>query len=98
MPPVPALGPFRVSVRVANAQGDKPTIPELRAELGTPELIKIALDGSIRDPLAQSGVALNLIGEAKELQAVAAKLGTSAPVAGPLKLAAKVRDTAPGRP
>ncbi|HJS30689.1 MAG TPA: AsmA family protein, partial [Alphaproteobacteria bacterium] len=97
LPPVPAFGPFRVSVRVANAQGDRPTIPELRAELGTPELIKIALEGSVRDPLAQSGVALNLVGEAKDLQAVAAKLGTSAPASGPMKLAAKVRDTAPGR-
>ena len=97
LPPVPAFGPFRVSVRVANAEGDKPTIPELRAELGKPELIKIALDGSVRDPMARSGVILNLIGEAKDLQAVAAKLGASAPVSGPMKLAAKVRDTAPGR-
>lgn len=92
LPPIPALGPFQAVVKIANGPNDRPTVPELKAELGQPGLIKLAVAGSIQDPLARKGFNLAVTGEAAELRAVAEKAGIAAPISGPLKLAGKVAD------
>lgn len=97
MPPIPALGPFRASVQVTNGPGDRPSVPKLSAELGTPELIRIAVDGAIQDPLEHKGVNVTVKGEARDLRAVADKAGIDAPLSGPFTLSAKIADTAANR-
>jgi uncharacterized protein involved in outer membrane biogenesis len=97
LPPVPALGPFKATVQITNGPGDRPSVPQLRAELGRPDLMKVNVDGAIQDPLGQKGIAINLAAEAKDLSAVAAKAGVDAPISGPLSFAAKIADTGPER-
>ncbi len=97
LPPIPAFGPYRAALRVASGPGDRPTVPELKVEIGRPELIRLVIDGAIIDPLAQKGVKISLNAEARDLAAVSAKVGAPAPLSGPLKLTARLADPAPGR-
>ncbi len=97
LPPIPALGAFRASIQVTNGPGDRPSVPKLSAELGTPDLIRITVDGAIQDPLERKGVSLTITGEARDLRAVADKAGVDSPLSGPLTLAGKIADTAPNR-
>lgn len=97
LPPIPALGPFKATVQVANGPGDRPSVPQLKAELGRPDLLRVTVDGAIQDPLGRKGINVNIAAEAAELRAIAAKAGVEAPISGPLSLAAKVADTGPER-
>lgn len=97
VPPIPALGPFKATVSVASGANGRPTIPELKAELGTAALLLATVAGSIQDPMEAKGFNLNIAAEAPELKAVAEKIGANSPVSGPLKLAARVADAGPNR-
>lgn len=97
LPPIPALGPFKATVQVTNGPGDRPSIPQLKAELGRPDLLKVTVDGAVQDPLNQKGIAVKLAAQAADLQAVAQKAGVDAPIAGPLAFSAKIADTGPER-
>jgi uncharacterized protein involved in outer membrane biogenesis len=97
LPPIPALGPFKANLKVTNGPGDRPSVPELKAELGRPDLLKVTVDGAVQDPLNQKGIAINIAAQAADLKAVADKAGVDAPVSGPLSFAAKVADTGPQR-
>jgi uncharacterized protein involved in outer membrane biogenesis len=97
LPPIPALGPFKADVQVTSGAGDRPTIPQLKAELGGPELLKVNIDGSVQDPLGRKGVNVTIAAAAADLKAVAEKAGMDAPIAGPLSFTAKVADTGPDR-
>jgi uncharacterized protein involved in outer membrane biogenesis len=97
LPPIPALGPFKATAQVTNGPGDRPSIPQLKAELGRPDLLKLNVEGAIQDPLGRKGINVNIAAEAAELRAVAEQAGVAAPISGPFSLAAKVADTAPDR-
>lgn len=97
LPPVPALGPFKGSVRVVNGPGGDPSLPELKFELGKANLLHVVIDGSVQDPMDAKGVKVELKVEAPEITKVAALAGTAAPVNGPLKLEAALADLGPGR-
>jgi uncharacterized protein involved in outer membrane biogenesis len=96
LPPVPALGPFRVAAKIAS-EGNVISLPSVSAELGRGDLLHLTLQGAIREPLERRGFALALSGEAKDMQAVARVLKVDAPWDGPLSLAARVADTGPDR-
>jgi uncharacterized protein involved in outer membrane biogenesis len=97
LPPIPALGPFKAVVRVTNGPGDRPSVPQLKAELGRPDFLKVNVEGAIQDPLGRKGINVSIAAEAAELRAVAEKAGIAAPISGPLSIAAKVADTGPDR-
>jgi uncharacterized protein involved in outer membrane biogenesis len=97
LPPIPALGPFKATAQVINGPGDKPSIPQLKAELGRPDLLKVNVDGAVQDPIGRKGIAINFVAEAADLHAVAQKAGVDAPLSGPLSFAAKVADAGPDR-
>ncbi len=97
LPPIPALGPFKATAQVTNGPGDRPSVPQLKAELGRPDLLKVNVEGAIQDPLGRKGINVNIAAEAADLRAVADKAGMDAPISGPLSLAAKVADTGPDR-
>jgi AsmA protein len=97
LPPIPALGPFKATAQITNGPGDRPSVPQLKAELGRPDLLKLNVEGSIQDPLGRKGVNVAIAAEAAELRAVAEKAGVAAPISGPFSLAAKVADTGPDR-
>lgn len=97
---VPALGALSVDLRVADkGPNGRPSWTALRATLGAPEVLRLAVEGTIRDPLgpaqtppAALGAALKLQGASADLARLAQKLGTPAPLSGPLKLAAELAD------
>ena len=93
LPAIPALGPFKANIRVVNGPGDRPSLSEVAAELGKADLMLVKADGAIQDPMEQKGVNLNVSAEAKDLAAVAAKLGATSPVSGPLHFQARVTDS-----
>jgi uncharacterized protein involved in outer membrane biogenesis len=97
LPPIPALGPFKATVQVANGPGDRPSIPQLKAELGQPNLLKVNVDGAVQDPMNRKGITINMTAEAADLHAVAQKAGVDSPISGPLSFAAKIADAGPDR-
>jgi hypothetical protein len=97
LPPIPALGPFKATAQIANGPGDRPSIPQLKVELGKPDLLKVNIDGAVQDPLGRKGVAVNFAAQAADLHAVAQKAGVDAPISGPLSFAAKIADAGPDR-
>ncbi len=97
VPPIPALGPFRANVRVTEGPAGRPAIPELKAELGRPDLIHATLEGAIQDPLQQRGINIAIAADSQDLAALGTKMGTEMPVTGPMTLQARVSDTGPER-
>ena len=63
---VPPLGAFRGEVRLAARDG-APTIPQMHLEFGTPERVRVTVDGSIAAPFAQRGLALAVAAEGREV-------------------------------
>ena len=96
LPLVPALGPFRVVAKIAN-EGNRISLPSVSAELGRDDLLRVTLQGAIRDPQERKGFALTLAGEARDLQGVAKVLKIDAPWDGPASLSARVADAGPDR-
>ncbi len=84
LPPIPALGPFKVEAKIANGPGDRLSLPALKAEIGSEDLLRVTLDGAVRDPEQRRGIALNLGAEAKDLGAVAKHLGLGMTLEGSL--------------
>jgi uncharacterized protein involved in outer membrane biogenesis len=93
LPPVPALGPFKGTLKIANGAGDKPTVPELKFELGKADLLRLVIAGAIQDPMAAKGVKIDVNLDAPDMVKLAALAGTAPPVEGPLKLEAELSDT-----
>ncbi|MBL8701126.1 MAG: AsmA family protein [Alphaproteobacteria bacterium] len=97
---VPALGPLKAELKLADkAPGGRPSWTSVKASVGTAELLRLAIDGTVRDPLgptqtpaAAPGAALKFEGTAPDLAKVAQKLALAAPVTGPLKLSGEVAD------
>ncbi len=96
LPAIPALGPFRVVAKIAN-EGTRLSLPSLSAELGRDDLLRVTLQGAIRDPLERKGFALTLSGEARDLQAVAKVLKVDAPWDGPASLSGRFADAGTDR-
>ena len=97
---VPALGPLAVELRLADrAPEARPSILALRATLGSEDALRVALEGSVRDPLgllqsppAAPGATISIDGSAADLAALARRMGSQAPMSGPLKLVARIAD------
>ncbi|MBM3536723.1 MAG: AsmA family protein, partial [Alphaproteobacteria bacterium] len=96
LPPVPALGPFRLAARIAE-ENNRISLPSVNAELGRSDLLRLTVQGAMRDPLERQGFSLAVAGEAKDLQAVAKVLKTDTPWEGPLSLSVRVSDAGPNR-
>jgi uncharacterized protein involved in outer membrane biogenesis len=102
---VPALGPLAVQLRLADtAPAGRPSIPALRVALGAEDALRVVLDGAVRDPLGllQSppvapGANITIDGSAADLAALARRMGSQAPMSGPLKLAARMADEGASR-
>jgi hypothetical protein len=93
-----AFGPFKVEAKINDqAPRGAPSLASFKAELGRADLVKVTVDGSVKDALALQGVVVNLGIEAPDIAAVAAKAGAESPVSGPLKFQAKLADTGPKR-
>jgi uncharacterized protein involved in outer membrane biogenesis len=97
---IPALGPLRLEIKVQDrAPNGRPSWSSLKIELGGAETMRVAIAGAIRDPLgpmqtpvAAPGVALRIEGTASDLANLARKLGTQAPLSGPLRIAGEIAD------
>jgi len=97
LPPIPALGPFRIAAKVLGEGSNRLSLPTLSAELGRDDLLRLTLQGAIREPLERRGFQLTLAGEAKDLQAVAKALKLDAPWEGPLSLSGRIADAGTDR-
>jgi len=97
LPPIPALGPFRVAVEVAAGDDGRPSVPALKIDVGRPDLLAASVEGSIRDPLAARGIALVITADSPDLAAATERFAGEKLAAGPLKLAAKLADAGAGR-
>jgi uncharacterized protein involved in outer membrane biogenesis len=97
---VPALGPLAVEIKVQDkAPNGRPSWSSVKLALGSAETMRIVIDGAIRDPLgpmqtpvAAAGAALRIEGTASDLANLARKLGTQAPLSGPLRIVGEIAD------
>jgi hypothetical protein len=97
VPPIPALGPFKANLKVTEGPAGRPSVPELKAELGTPQLIHVSVDGAVSDPLQQRGINIALAADSQDLTAMGAKTGIDMPLSGPMNFQARVSDLGPER-
>ncbi len=82
---VPALGPYRVGVRVAGSLAD-PDFPEIDAAVGKKDLIRLAARGALKP----KGTDLTVTAEADDAAAAAKALGLTPPKAKPLRATAQL--------
>jgi uncharacterized protein involved in outer membrane biogenesis len=97
VPPLPALGPYKLAVKAASGAGDLISLSSVRLDLGRDDLLKLEIDGAIREPLDRRGFALNIAVDARDLTAVAQQLKLTSPISGPLSLRGKIVDAGTDR-
>ncbi len=89
---LPPLGPFKATVRATDAPAGKMTLPAVHITAGRKDLVLATIDGTVRDPLARKGFALDLAVDASDLAAVSRAANLSPPLEGPLALRGKIAD------
>jgi uncharacterized protein involved in outer membrane biogenesis len=97
VPQLPALGPYKLAVKAASGAGDLISLSAVRFDLGRDDLLKLEIDGAIREPLARRGFALNIAADARDLTVVAQQLQLASPISGPLSLRGKIADAGSDR-
>lgn len=92
---LPGIGPFRFRGRL---HGDESVmaLADIDAALGKAELGKISVTGQIQNVFGVNGIDLALEVRADEPAALSALVGGSVPPAGPVRLTARLLDTAEG--
>lgn len=65
---VPPLGALRGEMKLRARDGQL-TVPQLHLEFGAAERLRVTVDGSVREPLAQRGVELSVVAEGREIGA-----------------------------
>jgi len=93
---LPDLGPFRAKYKVTDPEGFI-TLPELSVQVGTIDLVKLDLTGSVKEPLAQKGIDVRFEAQGKELANLEKLIGKAVPVKGPFRISGRAMDTAPKR-
>jgi len=89
---VPDLGPFKLALTVVDPAGEL-ALEDLELQVGTDDLAKVRISGSIKDPLAQRGIRLNFTIRGKDLGRLEKVMGQPLPVQGLFILSGKVIDT-----
>jgi uncharacterized protein involved in outer membrane biogenesis len=98
---VPTLGAFRGEIKVGTNEAGMATVPSLDIAFGRPELVRVAVRGSIAEPEAQRGFDLRVSAEGGEIGALSAiatalGLGQAIPALGPFQVRAHVVDGSGG--
>ena len=88
---VPDIGPFGIELEVADP-GGKLTIEKLDAEVGTEDLARLKLTGSVKNPLAQRGIELSFTIKGKDLANLEKITRRELPVKGPISISGRVTD------
>lgn len=91
VPNLPNVGPFKAKYNVADPEGVL-TCPHLDIQLGTPDLAKLNVRGSIKHPLAQGGMDLDFELQGKDLANLEKLTGKPLPVKGPFSLSGRAMD------
>jgi uncharacterized protein involved in outer membrane biogenesis len=95
---IPALGPLKLSVKAAdNGPSGRPTLPEIKIDLGKADTIRLEVSGSFQDPTQQRGMNLAVKATSQDMAAPFKAAKLEPPVTGPLDLQLQVRDTAAAR-
>ncbi|MEJ2723478.1 MAG: AsmA family protein [Deltaproteobacteria bacterium] len=63
---VPEMGPFRVSVEITNLKGPL-RLKNIKALIGTEDLVKLDLAGTVREPMKRRGIDLRFSAKGKDL-------------------------------
>ena len=93
---LPDLGPFKARYKVADPEGVV-TFPELSVQVGTVDLVKLDLKGSVKEPLAQKGIDVQFEVQGKDLANLEKLTKKALPVRGPFTVSGHAMDTAPRR-
>ena len=88
---LPDVGPFKVETKVADPEGTL-TLPHLDIQLGTPNVAKLNVRGSIAHPMVQRGIDLNFEVQGKDLENLEKYTGSPFPVKGPFRFSGRARD------
>lgn len=91
---MPDLGPLKLAVKLAGS-GDKFTVENLDLNLGSEELVKLMLSGTIKDLLAQQGVRLEFAVRGKNLANLKEMGGPAFPFQGPFNFSGQFVDPVP---
>ena len=88
---VPELGPFQVSFTVADPAGTI-EVQQLKAEVGSEDVVHLRLAGAIKDVRAQQGLDVRFTMQGKDLQSLQTLVGRPLPVPGPFEVSGRATD------
>ena len=95
---IPAIGPLKLSVKAAdNGPQGRPTLPDIKIDLGKADTIRLEVAGSFQDPTQQRGLKLAIKATSQDLSAPFKAAKMEPPITGPLDLQMQVADTAAAR-
>ncbi len=95
---IPAIGPLKLAVKAAdNGPQGRPTLPDIKVDLGKADTIRLEIAGSFQDPTQQRGLKLAIKATSQDLAAPFKAAKMEPPVTGPLDLQMQVADTAAAR-
>ncbi len=92
----PSFGPLNAAGTLRDDAGE-PGVFDLKAGLGSDDIGRVAVAGSVRQLLQQKGLALDIDFATPNVKAFAAKFGAEVAQAVPVKLKAQVKDSGPKR-
>ena len=91
---LPDLGPYRAKVRITDPDG-KLTIKSFEATIGSLNLVKLNLKGSVEAPLKKKGLRMDFNIQGKDLANLKKITGKPLPIKGPFRFYGRARDFAP---
>jgi uncharacterized protein involved in outer membrane biogenesis len=92
---VPALGPYRIGLRVTGSWAE-PAIADLDLSVGRKEVLRLTAKGAIAQPWAGRGVEVSGVAESDAPARLAKLLETDLPLKARLRLSGQLADTAEG--
>jgi len=93
---LPDIGPFSAKYKVSDHEG-RITFENIDVMAGSMDLAEINLKGSVKDPLKQQGLDLDLQIQGNDLANLQALTAESFPLKGPFKVNGRVSDPVPKR-
>ncbi len=91
---VPDVGPYRVAGTLTDPEG-RLTVTDLDLTVGTEKLAKVALQGTVKDLLAFSGMDLSFVVQGEKLAHLEGLAGRPIPSHGPFHMSGKVMVLSP---